>query len=634
MDPQFEGGSEGLAAAARALRSAWIFSGAPDEAIAELAALCQPRWIEAGVYLFHEGAPADYVYVVGDGSLEVVRAAPSGGRELILNVLESGTVGELALLRGETRSAGIRARRRSLIYAIDGKQFMDFVRRWPETAVATARTIAEGMVRSEDRARSSARKILWGVIRDARMPADFGLRIAEGAIAHLPGMAEGSRIIVIDTAQRPSTRLDRGVRIEVRALPADATSGAVAQLAQAALADAQLVLVLAGAGRLDELSRRLAGLVVGVGQEAPRLATGARALELIASGKPSATRVRVGPPWPVVARRVARMLAGRSVGIALGGGGGRGIGHLGVLQVLEELEVEVDFIAGTSMGSVVGGLWQANGVPGAAKVFLDNARPLDWVRMIDFRSAFSGVIIGRKLGKLIGAALSTPNIEDLPIPYAAVALDLDSGEELAITEGPIVDAVMASVSIPGVFAPHEYRPPGSVRRRRLIDGGVTNNVPVDVVRALGADRVIGSHVIKRRSADASIDDAAGQSWVYKRLLQIPTIARAVTVLKSQLLGVDRTGHRSVLTADLPLFVDTSPYGFLELWRAHEFMQAGRRAAEASAAQLRLLASPSGSSAAVASPVAAPLSGTATSPAAGTPPSPTASSDAQGAARAR
>ena len=175
--------------------------------------------------------------------------------------------------------------------------------------------------------------------------------------------------------------------------------------------------------------------------------------------------------------------------MALSSGGARGAAHVGVLKVLREEGIEPDVIAGTSMGAQVGGIY-------ASGVELDELETL-W-RSSSFGHVFktllptipwsgwsSGNGITRFLQKLIG----NPHIEDLPIPYAAMATDLRSGEPFTIANGSLVDAIRASLSVPGLFNPVW------IDGRLLIDGGVSNPMPVDVARRLGSDVVIGIDVL-------------------------------------------------------------------------------------------------------------------------------------------
>ncbi len=177
--------------------------------------------------------------------------------------------------------------------------------------------------------------------------------------------------------------------------------------------------------------------------------------------------------------------SGKKIGLALGSGGARGIAHIGVLEVFEELGVPVDFIAGTSIGAVVGALYAA-GIP--LRDMKDFSLSLDrkkTITLFDPALNFSGMFSGRRIISLLNElGLRNLKFSDLKIPFSAVATDMYTGKEVIINKGSVVMAVRASSSIPMVFAPVIYR------NYYLVDGGVIDPVPVDVVKKMGADMVV------------------------------------------------------------------------------------------------------------------------------------------------
>ncbi len=203
------------------------------------------------------------------------------------------------------------------------------------------------------------------------------------------------------------------------------------------------------------------------------------------------------------------------IGLALSGGGARGAAHIGVLKVLREKRIPIDYIAGTSMGAIVGGLYAAGMSPAELE---------DLISRIDWMDAFSdniprrdrsfrrkrdddlylvkskpgltgsglqfppGIIDGQKIDLLLKRhtlhAFRIRDFDDLPIPFRAVAADLATGEAVVIGEGDLALAIRASMSIPVVFAPRE------LEGRLLTDGGISSNLPIEVARGMGADVVI------------------------------------------------------------------------------------------------------------------------------------------------
>lgn len=203
------------------------------------------------------------------------------------------------------------------------------------------------------------------------------------------------------------------------------------------------------------------------------------------------------------------------IGLALSGGGARGAAHIGVLKQLEALKIPIDYIAGTSIGSIIGGLYASGYTAAELEVLIAD---IDWDSafsdstsraslpmrqkldetdfLIDFElgvdkrgvSVPKGVLQGQKLRLILNdifrGVMLVDDFDQLPIPFRAVASDIEHGKPVVLQHGDIVSAVKASMAVPGVFAPVE------INGTMLVDGGVTNNLPVDVVRNMGADIVI------------------------------------------------------------------------------------------------------------------------------------------------
>lgn len=171
------------------------------------------------------------------------------------------------------------------------------------------------------------------------------------------------------------------------------------------------------------------------------------------------------------------------IGLALGSGAGRGWAHIGVIRALMAEGIRPDIVAGTSIGALVGGVWLA----GHLDVLEDWARGLNRMRILrylDLSLSAGGLIGGRRLTRLLNDNLGDMRVEDLDVPFAAVATELETGHEIWLRRGTLVDALRASYALPGVFTPHE------IDNQALVDGALVNPVPVSVCRAFGARLVI------------------------------------------------------------------------------------------------------------------------------------------------
>jgi NTE family protein len=202
-----------------------------------------------------------------------------------------------------------------------------------------------------------------------------------------------------------------------------------------------------------------------------------------------------------------------TIGLALGGGAARGFAHIGVMRTLEAHGIVPDVIVGTSIGAVVGGCYAGRQ--------LDSLE--QWARSLNVRSVLSyldislsgsGLIRGGHLAKQLETALTDSRVEDLPIRFAAIATEFNTGHEIWLTRGRLAEALRASYALPGIF------PPVLIGGRWLVDGALVNPVPVSAARALGARLVIAVNlnsdlfgrgtIISDHGSDAS-DDAAQEA---------------------------------------------------------------------------------------------------------------------------
>ena len=288
------------------------------------------------------------------------------------------------------------------------------------------------------------------------------------------------------------------------------------------------------------------------------------------------------------------------IGLVLSGGGAMGIAHVGVIQTLEKLGIRPDLVVGTSMGSIVGGLY-ASGMNGAE---LEQAvKTLDWdlifnttpprdgltYREKQLQAAFPmKVTIGVKGRKLLPpeALISDANLllelrrlvrvraavetfDQLPIPFRAVATDIETGHKVVLDRGELAGAMRASMSVPGVFAP--YRLNGKL----LVDGGMSDNVPIDVARDMGADIVI---VVATQSPMAKADQLNGLPAV---------LGQTVTML---ILANERQQLATLKPSDVLIPVDTAPLTAADFKKGVALVAVGRAAAERQLEGLQRVAS--------------------------------------------
>lgn len=161
----------------------------------------------------------------------------------------------------------------------------------------------------------------------------------------------------------------------------------------------------------------------------------------------------------------------KTISLVLGSGGARGLAHIGVIQVLEEQGYHIRSISGSSMGALIGGIYAA-GALGTYTQWVCALDRMDVFRLLDFSFSGAAFFKGDKIINTLRELVGDRNIEDLPISFTAVATDLDEGEEVWLSSGPLFDAIRASISFPTIFSAFQYN------GRTLVDGGLLNPIPI------------------------------------------------------------------------------------------------------------------------------------------------------------
>jgi NTE family protein len=306
---------------------------------------------------------------------------------------------------------------------------------------------------------------------------------------------------------------------------------------------------------------------------------------------------RATPRTPAAAERTSsppKAIGRPTIGVAFGGGSARGIAHVGVIRWLEEHRIPIDVAAGTSMGGLIGGAFATGMDAAELERFITS---LDWDQLFG-ASSFAHKNIRRKadaraypsrlefglrggivppaalnngeyvellLGRITAPYYTLEDFDDLPTPFRTVAVDLLSAQQMVMRSGSLADAMRATMSLPLVF------PPVEVDGRVLIDGGTMNNIPADVVRSMGADRVIAINV-----GDLTDREGVSQTMFGVAGGTLDAMMRAST-------------RRALAAADVTINVPLDDYGSLDWRRASELIDEGYRAAEAERDRLLPLA---------------------------------------------
>ncbi len=248
----------------------------------------------------------------------------------------------------------------------------------------------------------------------------------------------------------------------------------------------------------------------------------------------------------------------KKVGLALSGGSVRGAAHLGVLEVLEREGIRPDCVAGTSAGSVVGAVY-------CAGLDLDEIKQLalhlHWKKLGRVTRPRLGFLDGQRLEQYLDETIGHLQFEELEIPLAAVAVDIVRGELVVLKEGPVAPAVRASCALPGVFTPVERG------AQILVDGGVLNNLPVSVVREMGADYVIAVDLLP-----STIWGARPRNLFEMFYLSFYTLLRAA--------------HSEASEADCLIVPAIGQLNWVDLSQVEVLIEKGHEAAEAKIEQIK------------------------------------------------
>jgi NTE family protein len=264
----------------------------------------------------------------------------------------------------------------------------------------------------------------------------------------------------------------------------------------------------------------------------------------------------------------------KKVGLALGGGGARGMAHIGVLDVLKNEGIPIDLIAGTSAGAVIGAAyaWRQD-----TRRLVREALEANWKKLtplIDLCLPRSGFIRGKKVRNLIADFVGGEiNFSDLTIPFACVVTDIDTGEEIVIDRGPVPDALRATISVPGIFTLVKHQ------GQYVVDGGLTTPVPVEVVRKMGADFIIAVNV--------SPDVTGRMGKRYRRRVRAhkePNIFQVM--MQSLYIGTYAMAAHALEEADIVIEPDLANIGAGDFNKARAMITRGRRAAHQAVPEIK------------------------------------------------
>lgn len=260
------------------------------------------------------------------------------------------------------------------------------------------------------------------------------------------------------------------------------------------------------------------------------------------------------------------------VGLALGSGVARGLAHIGVLEVLEREGIPIDMISGTSMGAIIGAAYANNK---SARQIREFALDLGWKKMVpllDLTAPKTGFIGGRRIKKRLKEIIGEVSFADLAKPFVCVATDVITGEEVVFRDGTVLDAVIASISLPIIFRATKWQ------GRYLVDGTLVTPVPVRVLKEMGADFIISVNVLQHLGEKTPWHPKDVKETKEPNIFNI--MIQTVNILASRLV------ESSVSSADVVIEPNMVGIGLADFHRAEECIQRGELAAQDSLPEIK------------------------------------------------
>ena len=565
-----------------------VFDSSERDVLRQLESNVEMKTLAGGEALFRQGDAADAAYIVMSGRLRVI-TEDVDGEERILNELGRGEVlGELALLTAADRSATVYAVRDTDVARISKDKFHWLIEHRPKSMHSLSRVLADRLQRHTHVHLPQHKRGLC----TALVALDPSVLLQEKGLKLVARLAPFGSVAVIGSADVDDALGLRGIaqsrdddptylRLSRWLHEREENYRYVLYLAdptwtawtERCVRQADRVLFIADADSApeqSEIEEQLASrwqrdraprksLVLLHPKERDRPRGTAKWLE----GRDVDLVYHIRRDHPRDIERLARYIGDHAVGLVCGGGGARGGAHLGVLRAMEELGIPVDMIGGSSIGSPVAApTAMGEDAKEALKMvsqYLDS--------LLDYTLPVASLLAGRRITSSIEKGAGDWNIEDLWLPYFCVSTNLTTGRSVTHRQGNLARAMRASVSIPGVL------PPVPEGGDLLADGGVLNNLPIDVMRKMNpGGPVIAVDVLPPQGPRAKVDFGLGVSgWQlalnrilpWRKSLPVPTLTG--TIMRSMFVGSDSVRAEMLRDglADLYLNIKASGVGFLQ-----------------------------------------------------------------------
>lgn len=552
------------------------------------------KWKElpGGHHLFHQGDEGNSLFILISGRLQVVVKTLDGTEKTIGEIARGETVGEMAIFTGEPRSAGVVAVRDSVLVGISKDAFEEMIARSPTMIMNITRLIIERLKLRNVLDRNPVK-----VVNVALVPLSFALRMKDfsqllfkkmnrhGKAMHLSGPSVGQLLNDEDIAYAAPAEIGHYRRLtawldeqeanhDYMIYEADPISS---EWTKRCLRQADEIILIANEAESPGLSL-IEKELLGQGQ---KITTASQTLVVLhhswSQEMPFPTE-----PWlhdrevrfhhHIVEHsekdmeRLVRFLTGNAIGLALAGGGAKGFSHIGIYKALEENNFPIDVAGGTSIGGIIAGLIAMGKTHQEVhkicrEAFIGNPTPLADYNIFPLIS----LLKGKKLDRLLHAVFGERNIEDQWLNYFCISTNLTKSQAKMHTRGSLKKAIRASISLPGIF------PPVLDNGDLLIDGGIFNNLPIDVMGEMGAGRIIAVDLDTERDC-IGLESIPGTWGILKdrffRKIKHNLPSMMATLVQATTLNSDYKTRQLRLQADLCFNPRLSQFGLME-WKAYD-----------------------------------------------------------------
>ena len=503
-----------------------------------------------GDLVYEEGRPADAFYVIVSGRFRVFQKVRSEEEKTLTYLYRGDYFGESSLLTGQAHSATVEARSDGLLLRLDKDDFLKILSDIPALSIHLSRTLGHRLTKIEGPGRKKQEvkvaavytsvspqesfqflaDLAGNLVRETKtrvifidflhaagagIPTDFHPKPGEPILLNkiTPSRENDLRPALIDCAggfQYLPVSLEKGGEGE-RNLSALLTflsyrfdfllirlGHDVSDSSFRALKHSDMVYLLldSGATGLSRLSLLIRELEQTFGFTKNEIKV------IVSEGSPTGSlnvfqilpsRGKDSERYHAAMRFVTKELAGTLLGLVLGSGAAYGLSHIGVLRVLEKENIPVDILAGSSMGAFIAAFWaagfRANDLQKIAESLDRRTAFFKLVGLGDLSIAHRGFFHGRQVTRFMESFLADKTFQDLQVPVKIVAASLTTSQQVVFEKDRVVDALRASISIPGIFRPFHWK------GQLLIDGGILNPLPVDVLAKMGVKKIIAVNVL-------------------------------------------------------------------------------------------------------------------------------------------